>query len=82
MRRPMLRYFFNGRMDDETAISDSDGIEFLNLSEAHQEAIEAVATMVVEKGLTGEELSISAVEISDQNGQILAVILFEGPRVH
>ena len=82
MRRPMLRYFFNLRMVDETAISDADGIEFRNLAEAHKETIEAVTTMVIEKGLSREQLSIRAVEISDQSGQILSVVPFEGPRVH
>ena len=82
MDRPMLRYFFNLRMVDETAICDSDGIEFSNFAEAHWEAIEAVTTMVIEKGLSGEQLPIRAVEISDQSGQILSVVPFEGPRVH
>ena len=82
MRRPLLRYFFDLRMVDETAIFDTDGIEFTNLAEAYQQAIEAVATMVIKKGLSREQLSIRAVEISDQSGQILSVVPFEGPRIH
>ena len=82
MRRPLFRYFFDLRMVDETAIFDTDGIEFTNFAEAYQQAIEAVATMVIEKGLSREQLSIRAVEISDQSGQILSVIPFEGPRSH
>ena len=69
-------------MVDETAIFDADGIEFSNLAGAHQQAIEAVVTMVIEKGLSREQVSIRAVETLDQSGQILSVVPFEGPRVH
>ena len=76
----MSRYFFTIHMIDETVVTESDGIEFKDLAEARQEAIEAVGTIVFETRIMRERPAIRAVEISDQSGEIVSVI--EAPRLH
>ena len=78
----MSRYFFTIRMMDDTVLTESHGIEFKDLAEARQEAIEAVGTMVLETKIRREQPSIRAVEISNQSGEIVSVIPFEAPRLH
>jgi hypothetical protein len=78
----MSRYFFTLHMIDETVVAESDGIEFKDLAEARQEAIEAVVTMVLEGRIKRERPAIKTVEISDQSGEIVSLIPFEGPRSH
>ena len=78
----MSRYFFTIHMIDETVVTESDGIEFKDLAEARQEAIEAVGTMVLETRIRRERPAIRAVEISDQSGEIVSVIPFEAPHLH
>ena len=76
----MSRYFFNIHMIDETVVTESDGIEFKDLAEARQEAVEAVGTMVLERRIRRERPSIRAVEISNDSGETVSVIPFEAPR--
>ena len=78
----MSRYFFHMRMIDDTLIVDINGIEVTDLAAARGEAIEAVIEMTHEKELAGERPSIKAIEIADEGGEIVSVILFEAPHIH
>jgi len=78
----MPRFFFHVRFVDNSVIHDADGIQFRDLAAARADAANAVEGTTLQQRAAGEMLVMTAIEIADETGQVVAVVPFTRPAAH
>jgi hypothetical protein len=71
----MTRFFFHVREGDGGLSLDSEGEELAGLEAARREAIASVREMLGERLLHGGELDHRQIEIANEKGEVLAVVV-------
>ena len=70
----MTRFFFHIRENGTDVSRDIEGQDFTDLEEARHEALNSSREMIGEKILHGGSLNNRQIEISDEKGEVLAVV--------
>lgn len=70
-----MRYFLNIRRNG-VLLADPDGTEAVDITAARAEAVAAARELVAERLKRGEVLNGDAVEISDEDGNLIETVSF------
>ena len=71
----MARYYFHIR-DHERLIVDEEGLELESLEDAIAEARRDASSMLTDGRASGEELSYQVMEVTGEDGTLLATVPF------
>lgn len=71
----MPRYFLHHMIDD-SRLEDHEGHDLADLSLAEREAVLSVRAVQGNRLISGKPLLKGAIEITDEDGQLLATVLY------
>jgi hypothetical protein len=78
----MRRFFFHVQMIDGQIVHDPTGLDFPDIAAAEADAIQGVRQLLAETREGGDALSVAALQITDERGEVLTMIPFEEGTLH